>query len=104
MIEFALALAAVIVCQAMQALDEVLSRFGVVSLAHGGALGYGQVYVAKLLLEWGGASLNWTVVGLISIAALLVSLYKIHRTGTRWIFAFNFGVLIGIVGGGFDLV
>jgi hypothetical protein len=55
MISIGLALAAILVCLAMQALDDFLSQFGVVSVAHGGLLGYGQVYAAHLLFEWGGA-------------------------------------------------
>ncbi len=104
MIEIALALAAILLCLGMQALDDFLSQFGVVSLAHGGLLGYGQVYAAKLLLEWGGVSLGWILVALIGIGAFTVSVYKIRTTGTRWVFAFNFGILCGIVYGGLNLV
>lgn len=104
MFEIVLAFGAVVVCQFMQALDDFLSQFGVVSLAHGGLLGYGQVLVAKLLLEWGGGQLGWSVVILIAIAAMAVSAYKIRNTGTRWVFAFNFGILCGIVYGGVSLV
>ncbi len=104
MIEFVMALGAVVVCQFMQALDDFLSQFGVISVAHGGLLGYGQVFVAKVLLEWGDARLGWPVVILIAIVAMAVSAYKIHNTGTRWVFAFNFGILCGIVYGGVSLV
>jgi hypothetical protein len=103
-LEIVLAFGAVVVCQFMQALDDFLSQFGVVSLAHGGLLGYGQVFVAKVLVDWGGGRLGWWVVILIAIAAMAVSAYKIHSTGTRWVFAFNFGVLCGIVYGGVSLV
>lgn len=102
--EIVLAVGAVLVCQFMQALDDFLSQFGVVSVAHGGLLGYGQVFVAKVLLEWGGARLGWWVVILIAIAAMAISVYKIRNTGTRWVFAFNFGILCGIVYGGVSLV
>ena len=104
MLEFALVIAALFVCLAMQALDDFLSQFGVVSVAHGTLLGYGQIYVAKILLEWGGASLGWVVVVMIGLGALAVSVYKIQQTGTRWVFAFNFGILLGIAYGGFALV
>ena len=104
MIELLLALVALLVSQAMQAVDNFLSHTGVVSLIHGGLLGYGQVYVAKLLLEWGGTSLGWLVVALIALGAVVVSAVKIYKMGSRWIFAFNFGVLCGIIYGGIDLV
>ena len=104
MIELLLALVALLVSQAMQAVDDFLSHTGVVSLIHGGLLGYGQVYVAKLLLEWGGTSLGWLVVALIALGAVVVSAVKIYKMGSRWIFAFNFGVLCGIIYGGIDLV
>ena len=104
MLEIVLAFGAVVVCQFMQALDDFLSQFGVVSVAHGGLLSYGQVFVAKVLLEWGGARLGWWVVVLIAIAAMAISAYKIRNTGTRWVFAFNFGILCGIVYGGVSLV
>ena len=98
-----LALAAILVCQGMQALDDFLSRVGGVSLAHGILLGYGQIFVAKMIVEWGGSSLGWAVVALICIASVAVSLYKIHRFGSRWVFAFNFGVVIGLLYGGVSL-
>jgi len=75
-----------------------------VSVLHGGLLGFGQVWVAKMLLEWGGASLGWFVVMLVALAAMAVSVYRIHSTGTRGDFAFNFGVLVGILYGGFYFV
>jgi hypothetical protein len=53
--------------------------------------------MAKHLLEWGGGQLGWSVVILIAIAAMAVSAYKIRNTGTRWGFAFNFGILCAIV-------
>lgn len=104
LLEIALSLLAVLVCQFMQALDDFLSQFGVVSVAHGGLLGYGQVFAAKALMEWGGGRLCWLVVLFVGIAAMAVSVYKIRNTGTRWVFAFNFGILCGIMYGGFDLV
>jgi len=103
-LEIVLAIAAILVCQAMQALDDLLSQFGVVSVVHGLVLGYGQIYVANALLEWGGVRLGWLLVILIALCALAISIYKIHNTGTRWVFAFNFGILCGIVYGGIDLV
>ncbi len=99
-----LAIAAILVCQGMQALDDFLSRVGAVSLAHGMLLGYGQMFVAKSIVEWGGASLSWTVVVLICLASVAVSMFKIHRYGSRWVFAFNFGVLIGLLYGGISLM
>ena len=99
-----LAIAAILVCQGMQALDDFLSRVGAVSLAHGVLLGYGQIFVAKSIVEWGGSSLGWTVVALICIASVAVSLYKIHRFGSRWVFANNFGVFVGLIYGGISLV
>lgn len=104
MLEVVLAIAAILVCQAMQALDDLMSQFGVVSVLHGMVLGYGQVYVANALLGWGGVSLGWVLVVLIALCALAISIYKIHNTGTRWIFAFNLGILCGILYGGIDLV
>jgi hypothetical protein len=104
LIELLLALIALLVSQAMQAVDDFLSHSGVVSVVHGGLLGYGQVYVAKMLMEWGGASLGWLVVVLIALGAVVVSAIKIYKMGSRWIFAFNFGVLCGIIYGGIDLV
>lgn len=104
MLELVLVLAAVITCLIMQALDDLLSQFGVVSVLHGGLLGFGQVWVAKMLLEWGGAGLGWFVVLLVALAAMAVSVYRIHRTGTRWVFAFNFGVFVGILYGGFYFI
>lgn len=104
MLEALLILAAVVTCLVMQALDDILSQFGVVSLLHGWLLGFGQIWVARMLLEWGGSSLGWVVVTLVALAAMAVSAYRIHRTGTRWVFAFNFGVLVGILYGGFHFV
>ncbi len=104
MLEIALSFLAVLACQFMQALDDFLSQFGVVSVAHGGVLGYGQVFAAKALMEWGGGNLSWMVVLLVGIAAMAVSVYKIHNTGTRWVFAFNFGILCGIAYGGYDML
>ena len=103
-LEILLVIAAIISCLTMQALDDLLSRFGVVSVLHGGLLGFGQVWVAKQLLEWGGASLGWFVVLLVALAAMAVSAYRIHSTGTRWVFAFNFGVFVVILYGGFHFV
>ncbi|SFJ24030.1 hypothetical protein SAMN04488082_10288 [Desulfomicrobium apsheronum] len=101
--EILLAIAAILVCQGMQALDDFLSRVGVVSLAHGMLLGFGQIFVAKRIVEWGGSSLGWMVVAFVCITSVAVSLYKIHRFGTRWVFAFNFGVVIGLLYGGISL-
>ncbi|MDO9583042.1 MAG: hypothetical protein Q7J24_08010 [Desulfomicrobium sp.] len=92
--EVLLVIAAILTCLTMQALDDLLSQFGVVSVLHGGLLGFGQVWVVRMLLEWGGVSLGWFVVMLVALAAIAVSVYRIHRTGTRWVFAFNFGVLV----------
>jgi hypothetical protein len=103
-VEFLLALCAVIICLIMQALDDFLSQRGVVSFLHGGALGFGQVYVARLLLEWGGASLEWVVVALIFVGSMAVSYFKIMNTWTRWVCAFNFGILVGILYGGVRLI
>jgi hypothetical protein len=55
-------------------------------------------------LEWGGVRLGWIAVLLVAVAAVAVSLIKIHRTGSRWVFAFNFGVILGILGAGLVLV
>lgn len=103
-LQIVLIIGAVLFCQAMQALDDFLSQFGVVSLAHGALLGYVQVFASKTILEWGGYNLGWFVVVLIAVCALGVSVYKIRNTGTRWVFAFNFGILSGIIYGGYDLV
>ncbi len=104
MMELILILLAVLVSQIMQAVDDFLSQVGGISLLHGLLLGYGQVYVCKILLEWGGVRLGWIAVLLVGIAAVAVSLIKIHRTGSRWVFAFNFGVILGILGAGLALV
>lgn len=104
MLELILIITAVAITLLMQALDDFLSQRGVVSVLHGGLLGYGQVYVAKELLEWGGASLGWLAVVLIAIGAMAVSYYKIMNTWTRWVCAFNFGILVGILYGGLDLI
>lgn len=104
MIEFVLIIAAVLMCLALQALDDFLSQRGVVSVLHGGLLGYGQVYAAKALLKWGGGSMGWLVVVLVAIGAMTVSFYKIRNTWTRWVCAFNFGILAGILYGGYDLI
>jgi hypothetical protein len=103
-LQIVLIIGAVLFCLVLQALDDLLSQFGVVSVAHGALLGYAQVFASKELLEWGGYSLGWFVVILISICALGVSVYKIRNTGTRWVFAFNFGILFGIIYGGYDLI
>jgi hypothetical protein len=104
LMEILLAIAAIIVCQGMQALDDFMSRIGAVSLAHGVLLGYGQIFVAKGIVEWGGSSLGWMVVVLICLASVAVSLYKIHRFGSRWVFAFNFGIVVGLLYGGISLM
>jgi hypothetical protein len=103
-IEFVLIIAAVLMCLALQALDDFLSQRGVVSVLHGGLLGYGQVYAAKALLKWGGGSMGWLVVVLVAIGAMTVSFYKIRNTWTGWVCAFNFGILAGILYGGYDLI
>ena len=104
MMELILILLAVLVSQIMQAVDDFLSQVGGISLLHGLLLGYGQVYVCKILLEWGGVRLGWIAVFLVGIAAVAVSLIKILRTGSRWVFAFNFGVILGILGAGGALI
>ena len=104
MLQIALIIGAVLFCLAMQALDDFLSQLGVVSVAHGALLGYAQVFASKTFLEWGGYNLGWMVIFLIAICALGVSVYKIRNTGTRWVFAFNFGILSGIIYGGYDLI
>lgn len=104
MLQFVLVVSAVLMCLAMQALDDFLSQRGVVSVLHGSLLGYGQVYAAKALLEWGGGSMGWWVVVLVGIGSMTVSFYKIRNTWTRWVCAFNFGILAGILYGGYDLV
>lgn len=104
MVEFILVIVAVIFALVMQALDDVLSQRGVVSVLHGGLLGYGQVYAAKALLEWGGGSLGWVVVACIAVAAMALSYFKIMNTWTRWVCAFNLGIFFGIVYGGWALV
>lgn len=104
MMELILILLAVLVSQIMQAVDDFLSQVGGISLLHGLLLGYGQIHVCKFLLEWGGGRLGWIVVALVGIAAVAVSLIKIHRTGSRWVFAFNFGVILGILGAGVILI
>lgn len=100
MLEVLLMLLAVLVSQIIQVVDDFLSQIGGISLLHGLLLGYGKVAVCKMLLEWGGSRLGWAAVILIGIAAVAVSLIKIHRTGSRWVFAFNFGVILGILGAG----
>lgn len=102
--EFILVVAVICACQIIQALDDILSRIGAISILHGGLLGYGQIYIAKEILTKGGCNLNWLMVFFIALAAIAVSVYKIHKTGTRWVFAFNFGVLAGIIYGGFDVI
>ena len=104
MLEVVLIILAVLVSQIMQAVDDFLSQVGGISLLHGLLLGYGQIQACKFLLEWGGASLGWVVVALVGIAAVTVSVIKIHRTGSRWVFAFNFGVILGILGAGLALI
>jgi hypothetical protein len=103
-LEIVLIIGAVIFCLALQVLDDFLSQFGVVSLAHGVLLGYAQIFASKIFLEWGGYKLGWFVVILIVICALGVSVYKIRNTGTRWVFAFNFGILSGIIYAGYELI
>ena len=104
MIELLLVVSAIAVSIIMQALDDFLSQRGVVSVLHGCLLGYGQVYVSKELLEWGGMSLTWYVVVLIVIGAMALSYFKIMNTWTRWVCAFNFGIIVGILYSGFDLI
>ncbi len=104
MLEILLIILAILVSQIMQAVDDFLSQIGGISLLHGLLLGYGQIQACKFLLEWGGASLGWMVVLLVAVAAVAVSLIKIHRTGSRWVFAFNFGVILGILGAGVVLI
>lgn len=104
MIELLLAISAIAVSLIMQVLDDFLSQRGVVSILHGCILGYGQVYVSKELLEWGGVGLGWFVVLLIVVGAMAVSYFKIMNTWTRWVCAFNFGIIVGILYGGFDLI
>ena len=104
MIQLLLGIAAIIFALLMQIVDDFLSQRGVVSVIHGGLLGYGQVYVARELLEWGGASLGWVTVVLICAGSMAVSYCKIMNTWTRWVCAFNFGILVGILYGGYIFV
>ncbi|GAB6112233.1 hypothetical protein [Desulfomicrobium salsuginis] len=104
MLEFALVIVALAASQAMQLVDDLLSQAGVVSVAHGMLLGYGQIFVSRAILAWGGSSLGWTAVVLVGVGAMGVSLYRMHNTGTRWVFAFNFGLFCGIIYGGVSLV
>ena len=104
MIQFLLIVAAVITSLVLQALDDILSQRGVISVLHGGLLGYGQVYVANELLRWGGGHLNWMAVILLAIAAMAWSYLRIMNTWTRWVCAFNLGIFVGVLYGGFDLV
>jgi len=103
-LQFVLIIVALLLCQLMQAFDDLLSQFGVISVAHGALLGYAQVFVAKTFLEWGGYRLGWLGIILIAVCAFAASLYKIRNTGTRWVFAFNFGIQSGIIYGGYDLI
>ena len=104
MIKLLLFIAVIFVSLLMQALDDFLSQRGVVSVLHGSVLGYGQIYVVKELLEWGGMSLGWPVVLCIIVGSMAVSYFKIMNTWTRWVCAFNFGIILGIFYGGFDLI
>ena len=104
MIQIILAIAAIIVCLTILVLNELLHHFGVVSVMHGGLLGYGQIHVAKELLEWGGGSLGWMVVLAITAVALAASFYRIRNTWASWLSAFNVGILAGILYGGISLV
>lgn len=103
-LEFLLAVCAVAITLLMQVLDDFLSQRGVISVLHGVLLGYGQVWVAREVLAWGGEDLEWVTVALIAVAAMAVSYYKIMNTWTRWVCAFNLGILVGILYGGADLV
>lgn len=99
-----LAVAAVLACLAIQVLGEFLSHAGVLSVLHGGLLGYVQVYVAKWLLGWGGVSMNWLIVMLITAVVMSVSIYRVRYSCTRADSAFNIGIFGGILLGGCVLV
>lgn len=104
MVQFFMILLTLFVALVIQVLDDFLSQRGVVSLLHGGLLGYGQIFIAKKLLEWGGGSLGWVAVLLVAACAMAVSAFKIKNTWTRWVCSFNFGIFVGILYGGFDLI
>lgn len=104
MIQLILIICAVIVSIVMQVLDDFLSQRGIVSVLHGGVLGYGQVYFSKELLEWGGSTLGWAVVICIMAGSMSVSYFKVMNTWTRWVCAFNLGVILGVLYGGFNLI
>lgn len=104
MIELVLVISAIVVCLSILALNDFLYHFGVVSGMHGGLLGYGQIHVAKELLEWGGGSLGWVIVLAITVVALAVSIYRVRNTWSSWLSAFNIGILAGILYGGFSLI
>jgi hypothetical protein len=99
-----LAIAAVLACLAIQVLGEFLSQSGVLSVLHGGMLGYLQVHVAKWLLEWGGVSMGWLIVIPIMAAVMSVSIYRVRYACTRSDRAFNIGILGGILLGGCSLI
>lgn len=90
--------------------EPLCSQFGVQETAvpedrdARGLSGYGQIHVAKELLEWGGGHLGWMIVLAISAVALAVSAYRVRNTWSSWLSAFNIGILAGILYGGFSLI
>ncbi|EPR37256.1 hypothetical protein dsx2_1199 [Desulfovibrio sp. X2] len=104
MTEALFVVAAMALSQLTQTVDEALSRLGAVSFAHGLLLGYLKVWVCKRFLEWCGLPMGWGVVVLVAVLSIAVSLYKIHKTGTRWILALNVGMVAGIIYAGVRLL
>ena len=99
-----LLMAVVAISVGVQALDEVLSRVGAVSFAHGTLLGFMKILACQWVYAHLGYVFGWHVVLAVMAGSLGFAAIKFRRSGTRWVFALNAGDLAGMVAGGLRLV
>lgn len=85
----------------IQALDEVLSRMGVISFLHGTGLGYLKILLCSLLFAHFDLRVGWLIVVVLVLTSVAVSVFTFKRTGTHWVFALNAGNILGMVLAGF---
>jgi hypothetical protein len=98
---FALAIA---LGHGVQALDELLSRMGVISFLHGTGLGYLKILLCSLLFSRFDLQPGWLIVVVLVASSVAVSVLTFKRTGTHWVFALNAGNVLGMVLAGFRFV
>ena len=98
MVRFLLYFAAAALVLLVDRLDEWCSRAGVVSFLHGAAVGAGMIWCSRwLFLRLTGAAPDWTIAPAALVLLLFSGWLRFRATGTRWVFALNFGKLVGVL-------